>query len=300
VKTVWKILLTFGILALFILVLGLVVVFLATGFGDVRGLGGGYVAVIPIKGEITSGGCGGDLLSGPVACANAEDVKESIREANEDWSVDAILLDINSGGGGVVATREITKAIEESEKPVVAYIGDVGASGAYYAASAARRIVADRNSITGGIGVRMTIMHYYDLMSKLGVNVTVIKAGEDKDVGSPYRPMTEGEREELQVIVDKTYDDFVATVAVNRNLSEERVRNISNGKIYIGVDAKELGLVDELGTFEDALDIAAREGGIEGEPKMKAIEPEKSLRDLLQGSIRVPNDVLYNIVKYLG
>ena len=299
-NTGWKILLTFGVLVLFILVLALVVVFVATGFGETPGLGGGYVAVIPIKGEITSGGCGGGLLSGPVACANVDDVKDSIQEANDDWSVEAIVLDINSGGGSVVATNELSRAIRNSKKPVVAYIGEMGASGAYHAASSASKIVADRNSITGGIGVRMTLMQYYDLMSKVGVNVTTIKAGEDKDIGSPYRPMTESEREELQVIVDKTYDDFVVTVAVNRNLSEEYVRNISNGKIYIGVDAKELGLVDELGSFDDAVDIAGGFVKMKEKPKVKNIEPGKSIGDLLGGAEGSSVDVLYNIVKYLG
>jgi len=297
VKTMWKILLTFGILALFIMVIAVFIVFLATGFSE-PSLGAGYIAVIPIKGEITSGGCGGSLLSGEIACANSDEVKKMIKDANDDWTVDAILLDIDSGGGAVVATREITTAVKSSKKPVVAYIGETGASGAYYIASAARRIVADDNSLTGSIGVRMEIPHYYDLMGKIGVNVTTIKAGGEKDVGSPYRPMTEEERRDLQDIVDVIFDDFIEMVAVNRNMSAEYVKSIAEGKVYVGSKAKEIGLVDELGGFDYALEVAASEAGIEGEPKVKNMAPERSLRDFL--SAGASNGVLYSIVKYLG
>lgn len=297
-KTHWKILLTFGILTLFILVMASLIVFLTTGFGGTPALGGGYVAVIPVKGEITFGGCGGSLLSGPIACANVDEIKNSIEDANEDWTVNAILLDINSGGGSVVATRELNYAIRNSKKPVVAYIGEVGASGAYYIASAAKKVIADKNSITGGIGVRMEIMQYYELMGKLGVNVTTIKAGKDKDVGSPYRPMTEEERKELQDLVDKVYEDFVTTVAENRNLDTEYVRGIADGKIYLGVDAKELKLVDELGGFDYALNVAAEEGDIEGKPKTKNIAPRGSIRDIFAGEIS-SNGIIYDIMKYL-
>ncbi|MDD5111492.1 MAG: signal peptide peptidase SppA [Candidatus Altiarchaeota archaeon] len=301
-KTYLKILLTFGVLTLFILVIAGLIVFFSTGFGSAPslggGLGGGYVAVIPIKGEITSGGCGGSLLSGPVACANADDFKNSIEEANDNWMISAILLDIDSGGGSVVATRTMTYAVKNSKKPVVAYIGETGASGAYYAASAAKRIIADKNSITGSIGVRMNVMQYYELMSKLGVNMTVIKAGADKDVGSPYRPMTEGEQEELQRIVDKTYDDFIETVARNRNLTPDYVRSIADGKLYLGSEAKELRLIDQTGSFDDALAIAAKEGGIIGEPKVKRMDSGSSLGGIFESE--ASNVVIYSIAKYLG
>ena len=292
-KTHWKVLLTFCVLVLFILVIASLIVLITTGFGDGPSLTGGYVAVIPIKGEITFGGCGGGLLTGPIACANVDEVKASIEEANNDWSVDAIVLDINSGGGSVVATRELTYAVMNSEKPVVAYIGETGASGAYYAASAADKIVADKNSITGSIGVRMEVPHYYDLMGKLGVNITTIKAGENKDVGSPYRPMTEKEEEELQEIVDTIYDDFIASVAENRNLSVDYVRSIADGKIYLGEKAKELKLIDEVGSFDYAVELAAMEAGIKGEPGVKNIEPSKSIGDLFAG------EVLNNIAEYV-
>jgi protease-4 len=297
-KTFWKVLLTFGILTLFIFVISALLVFLTSGFGGSPSLGGGYVAVIPIKGDITSGGCGGGLLSGPVACASMNEIKASLNEANNDWSVDAILLDIDSGGGSSVASQELAVAVKDSKKPVVAYIGESGASGAYYIASAARKIVANRNSITGSIGVRMQVEQYYGLMEKLGVNVTVIKAGDDKDAGSPYRPMTDAEQEEFQHLVDKVYDEFVSSVAENRNLSVDYVRSVANGKIYLGSEAKELKLIDELGSFEYAVNVSAMEAGIEGEPKVKMMTQGDSIGGLLSGSLS--NEVLYKIVKYLG
>jgi protease-4 len=296
-KTHWKILLTFGILTMFILVIASLIVLWSSKFGGAPAIGGGYVAVIPIKGEITFGGCGGSLLSGPVACANVDDIKKSIENANNDWTVDAILLDIDSGGGSVVATRDLNYAVKGSSKPVFAYIGEVGASGAYYVASSTRRVIADANSITGSIGVRMDVLQYYDLMGKLGVNVTTIKAGSTKDVGSPYRPMTEFEREELQRMVDKIYDDFIFTVASNRGLDEEYVRGIADGRIYLGSEAKELKLVDDVGSFEYALNVSAAEAGIEGKPKVKNIGPGGSLREILSGESY--NEVIYNIMKYL-
>jgi len=297
-KTSWKILLTFGILTAFILIMAAFIVFLTTGFGGETPLfGGGYVAVIPVKGEITLGDCGGSLLGGTPVCANVQDIKNSLQEANDDVTVEGILLDINSGGGSDVATRELAAAVKNSEKPVVAYIGEAGASGAYYVASSARKIVADEHSITGSIGVKMEIMQYYDLMGKVGVNVTTIKSSDMKDIGSPYRPMTEEERDNLQDLVDKVYEDFITTVAVNRNLDVESVRSLADGRIYLGSDAKQMNLVDELGSFDYALNVTAREAGIKDKPKVKNIIVQQSIGDIF--SQQLSGVVIYNIVKYL-
>jgi protease-4 len=297
-KTSWKILLTFGILTAFILIIAALIVFLTTGFGGETPLiGGGYVAVIPIKGEITGGDCGTSLLGGTTACANVQEIKNSIQEANDDGTVEGILLDIDSGGGSDVATRELASAVKSSKKPVVAYIGESGASGAYYVASYARKIIADEHSITGSIGVKMEIMQYYDLMGKVGVNVTTIKSSEMKDIGSPYRPMTEDERKDLQDLVDKVYEDFITTVATNRNLDVEYVRNLADGRIYLGSDAKELKLVDEVGSFDYAVNVTAEEAGIKENPKVKDITPSRSIGSLF--SQQLSGVVIYNLVKYL-
>jgi protease IV len=226
---------------------------------------GQKVAIIPIKGEITAEGCSASLFSS-ASCANVAAIKEMLKAADKDDSVRAVVLDINSGGGSVVPSRELAYVVRDMKKPVVACIRETGASGAYYIASAADHIVADKDSMTGSIGVIMSIQHMYGLYEKLGINVTVIKSGKVKDIGSPYREMTPDEKAELTGMVNEIYDDFVADVALNRNMSVEYVKNISDGSIYLGKDAKDLGLIDSLGTIDDAVHIAADLGDIEGEP----------------------------------
>lgn len=272
-KTVWKILITFGVFVVFLFaVVGTLVVVSQLNLPQI-----GYsVAVIPIKGEITLEKCGGSLF-GSVQCATVSDIKKELKAADEDPLVSAIVLDINSGGGGVVASGELMRAVKETKKPVVAYIGESGASGAYYAATGSDWIIADKNAITGSIGVIMTVTQYYGLYSKLGVNVTVIKAGRSKDIGSPYRPMTKDEEKELSGMVDAIYDDFVANVAENRGKSVEEIKALADGTIYLGSEAEENGLVDDTGSIDDAIAKAAELGGIEGEPVVKTIETEEGV-----------------------
>ena len=267
-------------LGLFVLVVAFGIAALMSGF-EVPAIGGGDVAVIPVHGTITLGGCPGSLFYAE-SCAQVEEIKKQLKDADGDPAVKAIVLDIYSGGGNVVASRELMRAVRGTEKPVVAWIGEVGASGAYYVASGADRIVADEDSITGSIGVIMFIQHYYELFDEIGINVTVIKAGESKDIGSPYRPMTADERAEMQGIIDKVYRSFISDVAENRNLSFDYVETVSEGNIYLGSDAKKIGLVDELGGLEDAVDLAAELGGIKGEPGVKEPERKISWYDLLQ------------------
>ncbi len=270
-KTFWKLVLTFAVLSLFILVIAFVMAALVSGL-DMPSLTSGYVAVIPMHGPITMHGCGGGLfMTG--GCVSTENIKEELRKADEDPTISAILLDISSGGGEVVASRELMREVKKTKKPIVAWIGEIGASGAYYVASAADLVVADENSMTGSIGVRMELMHYYELLDSIGVNMTVIKAGESKDIGSPYRPMTKEENKELTDMIDKVYVSFITDVAENRNLNLDYVKTIAKGKIYLGMEAKEVGLVDELGGFDDALAFAGKLGNIEGEPRI--VKPEK-------------------------
>ncbi|MCX6695309.1 MAG: signal peptide peptidase SppA [Candidatus Altiarchaeota archaeon] len=284
-KTVWKVILTFGVLAFFVFVIALVIGLIASQFiaeDNVSLLGGGTIMVIPIKGEITSGGCPGGLFY-VEECATVESVKEQLDEAENDMTVSGVVLDIESGGGSVVASREMMRAVKSFRKPVVARIGEVGASGAYYVASAADKIVADKDSMTGSIGVVMSVMHYYKLMEDWGVNVTVIKSGDSKDIGSPYRPMTEDEKDNLQEMVDTIQEDFIADVALNRNLSVEHVRNISDGSIFLGEKAMELGLVDYIGGYDDAISVAENISGISGKAEIKKPKQDASLWDVIMG-----------------
>lgn len=265
---------TIGTFVLFILVIAGIVL-LVEKIAVVPFMGN-KVAVIPIKGDITLESCGGSIF-GTYQCARASKIKKSLKEADKDPTVKAVVLDINSGGGSVVASRELMQAVKNTSKPVVACIREVGASGAYYVATGADKIIADRNSLTGSIGVIMTIEHYYGLYQKLGINVTVIKAGKGKDIGSPYREMTEGEKEELKEMLDEIYKDFVSNVAKNRNLSFSYVENLSDGSIYLGSKAKRVGLIDELGGIDDAIRLAAEMGGIEGEPVIKGEEAREKI-----------------------
>ena len=173
----------------------------------------------------------------------------------KDNSVKGILLIINSPGGEVVASEELAKKVKEvsEKKPVVAYIQTIGASGAYMVACSSNYIVAQRHAIVGSIGVRMDIIHFYNLMKKLGINVTTIKAGKYKDIGSPYRPMTKEEKKMLEHMINETYLYFLTWVAENRHLSLNYTKKIADGKIYLGEDAKKVGLVDEIGDEETAL-----------------------------------------------
>jgi len=281
VRTFWKIAVTFGVLGLFVIIIAFMMAYM---IGDFKGLdlsgAGGEVAIVPIQGDITLGGCGSSLLFA-TSCAEVDTFKSELKAADDDPAVKAIVLDIYSGGGDVVASREMMRAVKNTEKPVVAWIGEIGASGAYYVASSADKVVAHDDSMTGSIGVIMPVTQYYKLMDNIGVNVTVIKAGDSKDIASPYRPMREDEKEELQSMIDKVYDSFVVDVARNRNLSVDYVRNISRGKIYLGSEAKDLGLVDELGGLDDAVKLAGKLGGISGEPTVKRQERKVGLLDLL-------------------
>ncbi len=280
VRTFWKILLTFAVLGLFVLVIAFSFAAVLSGL-DVPALGGGAVAVVPVHGSITMGGCPAGLFDSE-SCADVEEIKDLLKSADRDPSVKAILLDVYSGGGNVVASRELMRAVKATKKPTVAWIGEIGTSGAYYAASAADTVMADENSMTGSIGVIMFVEHYYGLFDWVGINVTTIKAGDSKDIASPYRPMTEEERLELQSMIDKVYDSFVADVAENRHMSLDVAKKAAQGRIYLGVEAKDAGLVDELGGYDDAVARAAVLGGIRGEPEVRKPERKVRLTDLLK------------------
>jgi len=279
-KTKWKVLILVSLLIF--VTLGIIGIIALVGEFNENEMPffGNKIAIVPIKGYITTESCGPSMIGG-AQCAEVAIIKSRIQSAESEPSIKAIVLDINSGGGSVVATGEIERAIKGCNKPVVAWIEEVGASGAYYVASAADVIVADRNSITGNIGVIMTVPHYYGLMGMIGVNMTVIKAGNSKDIGSPYREMTDEEEGNLQGMVDKIYYDFVSGVAENRGLSTEYVENISDGSIYLGSEAQEIGLVDVLGGRSTAIEIAAELGGIEGTPGIVETRPKRTLVDLL-------------------
>lgn len=209
----------------------------------------------------------------------SEDIVRQIKKYREDSSIKGIVLRIDSPGGAVGPSQEIYKEVLKTTevKKVVASMGGLAASGGYYIASAANRIFANPGTITGSIGVIMAFSNFEELMKKLGLKTTVIKSGKFKDVGSPVREVTEEERKILQNVSDDIHGQFIEAVAKGRNLKIESVKELADGRIFSGRQAKELGLIDELGTLEDAISYATKLAGIKEKAKIVQERKEKNL-----------------------
>jgi len=208
----------------------------------------------------------------------AEPVVEELNDYAEDSSVKAIVLRIDSPGGGVVVSQEIYNAVKNARKEgkkVVASMGTVAASGGYYVAAAADRIVANPGTLTGSIGVKMEFANIEKLLEKIGVRGMVVKAGEYKDVGSPFREMSAQEKKLLQDVIDDVHSQFIKAVAEGRNMQEAEVRAIADGRIFTGRQALDLKLVDQLGDLADSIKIAGELVGIHGKPRV--IEKRKKI-----------------------
>jgi protease-4 len=212
-------------------------------------------------------------------------LKQLVRYRNDD-RVRAVLLRIDSPGGGVAATQEIYWEVLRTRrtKKVVASLGSVAASGGLYVAAAADRVVASPGTLTGSISVIMHVGNYEELFHKIGLKSVVIKSGEFKDIGSPWREMTGREKEILQKLVKNMHDQFVRDVAQGRGLPVERVAALADGRVFTGQEAVQLGLVDELGNFEDAVALAGKLAGLKGRPNL-IYERQERFRwwDLLLG-----------------
>ena len=237
---------------------------------------GDSIALIHVDGVIAGTGSTYDGVITP------EYMLDQLDQALADDSVKTILLRIDSPGGTVAASQEISMAVSRAaaEKPVVASIGDVGASGAYMVAAQCDEIVAAPGSTVGSIGVIMEIPNVSGLLDKLGVEFTVLTKGENKDVGSPYRSVTPTEAVMLSDQMDIAYEQFIADVAEGREMEEAEVRELATGWAWLGTEALDLGLVDSLGNFDDAIDTAAELGGIEGDPYIVTYEPTYGFEDL--------------------
>jgi protease-4 len=220
--------------------------------------------------------------------AYSNDLIDNIESAGENDQVRAIVLAVDSPGGGVVASDEIYHALTKVEKPIVVVIGDLGASGGYYISMASDYIIANPNSLVGSIGVISEFPNAEGLLEKVGVDFVVITSGPRKDFGSPYREMTEAEREYWQVMVDEMYEGFVEIVASGRNMTAAEVRTLADGSVYSGRQALELNLVDALGYEEDALAKAAELGGIDGQPRIIEYQRQPTIFDLLTAAATRP------------
>jgi protease IV len=211
---------------------------------------------------------------------------EDLRHFSKNPAVKAIVLRIDSPGGGVVPSQEIYDEVKrvraKNNKTVIASMGSVAASGGYYIAAATDRIVANPGTLTGSIGVIMETANVEGLLQKIGVEGVVIKSGKYKDVGSPLRKMSEEERGLMQSVMDDVHQQFIEAVAEGRELELAAAQALADGRIFTGRQAKEAKLVDELGDLEDAIQLAADIAGIDGEPKV--VEPKRrfSIRELLE------------------
>jgi len=219
------------------------------------------VAVIPLSGPVQSEAGGFLFFTG--SAITPQLVRSQLDRARADWSVKAVVLHIESPGGSAAACQEILTQIEKLDKPIVVSFGSVAASGGYYIASKADKIVALPATLTGSIGVISQIPNIKGLYNKLGIDVDVFKGGKYKDMYAGLRELTPEERELMQKITDQFYEQFVQTVAEGRGLDVEKVRSLATGQLYTGEQARELGLVDELGGLDTAIDLAGKLAGVD-------------------------------------
>jgi protease-4 len=248
-----------GFLGLFFLA-ALSVSFFQGGSGGRRLIGGArVVALVPLEGEI----------------ARSDDFVETVRDIADDDSVGAVVVRIDSPGGAVAPSQEMYSALKQlrASKPVVASLGSVAASGGYYVAAAADVVVASPGTLTGSIGVIMMVPDVSGLLAKLGIDARVLTAGSKKDMGSAFRPLSEEDRKILQSMADQVHAQFIRAVAEGRGLDLDLTRKVADGRIMTGEQAKEAGLVDQLGGLEDAIAIAAERAGIEGDPQVERRAP---------------------------
>jgi protease-4 len=250
--------------------------------------GGDRIAVVPVEGVIDA--------------EMAKTVNRHLKQYGDDSRVKAIILRIDSPGGGVSASEEIYREVkrlkEEKNKKVVVSMASVAASGGYYIACPADKIFANKGTVTGSIGVIAEWVNYKGLAEWAKLKPVVFKSGEFKDTGSPTRELTEAEKKYFQGVIDEFYNQFVGAVTEGRQgkgdagaeLTRERIVRLADGRIYTGEAAKKNGLVDEIGNYEDAVKATAQLAQIKGEPQVVTPPKQKeglSLLDLLLGATKI-------------
>lgn len=232
---------------------------------------GSKVGLVDITGEILS----------------SDSFVRQIETFKESSSIRALLVRVNSPGGAVAPSQEIYEAIKsvrESGKPVVISMNSVAASGGYYLALGGTRIMANPGTITGSIGVIIQYPQVKPLMDKVGIEVVTVKSGKFKDVGSPFRQQTSEDLSYLQNVINDTYDQFVETVSIERKLNLDSAKALAEGKIYTGRQAMKNGLIDTLGTFEDAILLAGKLAGISEKPEIVRKRKQEKFLDRLIGT----------------
>jgi protease-4 len=282
---------------LFISLMGLFVVkgALTTQGGDesvkkltetvIGGTGTDKILVIPLKGVITGQSSKKLFQETP---SIVDSVKRQLEQARDDNDVKAVILEINSPGGGITASdiiyKEVLEFKEKTNKKVIVSMQDVAASGAYYISAAADKIMSHPTTITGSIGVIMPLINIATLVEKYGIEDNSIKSGDMKSIGSPLKKMSDAERKVLYDIVDEMYTRFVNIIAVGRNMEIENVRRLADGRIYTGKQAMDNGLVDQLGYIDDAITLAKDITGLK-EAKIIKYKRMFNLSEIFAGSM---------------
>jgi protease-4 len=253
------------------------------------------VAVIYVQGTILTG----NVPSG-LGYATSEEISENIRSAVADKNVKAIVLRINSPGGSPAAAQEIVEEIKKAQThgiPVVISMGDIATSAAYYISAPANYIIANPSTTTGSIGVIWVFQNMSASYKENGTDYQIVKSGEMKDMGSPWRGLTSAEKEYANTVVMEVYDNFVTDVSKGRNMTTSDVKALADGRIYTGATAKQLGLIDGFGDLYDAIDKAAKLGGVTGEPKVVYMN-RTSLSKLILGSDSGQSSKIQQFVSY--
>ncbi|MCH7951782.1 signal peptide peptidase SppA [Patescibacteria group bacterium] len=258
------------------------------------------IGILRLEGLIVSSGPGTPIPTGQ-GLITANQVKRWMREIARDGNLKALVIEINSPGGSPVASDEIYKAIttlRRTGRSVVVVMEDMGTSGAYFIASAADTIIANPATLTGSIGVLAEITNAQELLAKLGIDIEIYKSGKYKDLSSFARGRTEEEKAIIQEYVDTAFDLFITRVAEGRGMEKERVRALAEGQIYSGKKAKELGLIDKLGSVEDGV---AEAKSLQGLTDVKIVRYRtESPLDVLLGRVAVMLDPLSPLMRYLS
>jgi protease IV len=240
-------------------------------------------------------------VEGPIF--DSKNTIDELKEHLKDPSIKAIIMRIDSPGGAVAPSQEIYEEVRKAvtKKKIVVSMGSVAASGGYYIASPATRIVANPGTLTGSIGVIMEIPNFAGLMNKLGIKSEVVKSGRHKDIASVFRGIKKEDREILQNVLDNVHDQFILAVAEGRKMLREDVQKIADGRIFTGEQALKIGLIDEIGNLEDAVKVAGKLSGIKGEPEVVSKKERFSFTDLIKGSMpKELTDVFPSVrIKYL-
>jgi protease IV len=248
----------------------------------VSGEGVDKIAVVPVEGQIASAD---SAVGGVQPTTTPEGLADALQQAKEDASVVAVVLEVNSPGGGVTASDVMHQSIldfkRSSGKPVVVSMGDVAASGGYYISTAADRIVANETTLTGSLGVVLPLLNFSEAADKYGVTQEYIKSGKFKTMGSSWKELTPEERKIFQSIVEEDYSEFVKVIVQGRGLSEERVREIADGRVYSGEQAKELGLVDSFGGLDEAAEISRNLANVEEATVVRYVQKPSFVETLL-------------------